>query len=80
MKTYANNIGKLYETEGFGLIESGKMYVSKKGSKLSVKDIYIDANAITPDVLVKYSFKSPDGKEGEETNRYTVFVDMIRNS
>jgi hypothetical protein len=80
MKNYTAHVGKLYEEEGFGLIETGKTYVSKKGSKIAIQDIFIDANALVPDVYVKYTFESPEGQKGEEKNRFTVVVDMIRNS
>ena len=80
MKKYKENIDKLYEQEGFGFMEAGKTYVSKKGSKMTVESITIDANALVPDVVVKYKFETPEGKSGEESNRYSVFVDMIRNS
>lgn len=80
MKKYANDINKLYEQEGFGKLETGKTYVSKKGSKLTINEMYIDANSLVPDVIVDYKFLTPEGKEGEESNRYEVFVDMVRNS
>jgi hypothetical protein len=80
MKKYTPNIGKLYEEVGYGLVEIGKTYVSKKGTKISVKDIYIDASALMPDVYVKYDFETPEGQKGEEKNRFTVVIDMIRNS
>ena len=80
MRQYTQNVGKLYEEEGFGLIESGKTYVTKKGTKITITDIYIDASALVPDVYVKYDFITPDEQKGEEKNRFTVVVDMIRNS
>jgi hypothetical protein len=80
MKSYKNNIGKLYEEVGFEKIESGKTYISKKGMKLKVKDIYINASSLVPDVYVEYDYETPEGSKGEEKNRFTVVVDMLRNS
>jgi len=81
MKKYTTEIGKLYESEaGFDKIEAGKTYTSKKGSTLTIKEIYIDANSLVPDVYAVYDFKTEEGQEGSETNRFTVLVDMLRNS
>jgi hypothetical protein len=80
MKIYKDDLNKLYEAEGFGIMTIGKTYLTKKGSKITIDDIYIDANSLVPDVYVKYTFESPDAKKGTEKNRFTVLVDMIRNS
>jgi hypothetical protein len=81
MKTYTQNIGKLYEAEaGFEKIENGRTYISKKGTKLKIKSIYINASSLVPDVYVDYDYETTDGQKGEEKNRFSVVVDMLRNS
>jgi hypothetical protein len=81
MKTYTQNIGKLYEAEaGFEKIENGRTYISKKGTKLKIKSIYINASSLVPDVYVDYDYETADGQKGEEKNRFSVVVDMLRNS
>lgn len=81
MKKYTSEIGKLYESEaGFTKIEIGNTYTSKKGTKLTIKNIYIAATSLVPDVYVDYDFETQDGQKGEENNRFSVVVDMLRNS
>jgi hypothetical protein len=79
MKKYTQTISKLYEAVGYERIEEGKTYVTSKGDKVEVKDIFIDATNEIPEVYVDYAFEMKDGKSGSETNRYTVLVDMLRN-
>jgi hypothetical protein len=81
MKKYTANIDKLYEAEaGFEKLEAGKAYTSKKGTTITIKSMVIDANSMVPDVFVNYKFETIEGQRGEETNRFTVVVDMLRNS
>ena len=80
MKKYTQQIGKLYETVGFEKIENGKTYVTAKGGKVSVKNIYIDATQQIAEAYVDYEFETQEGQKGTETNRFSVVVDMIRNS
>lgn len=81
MKKYTSNFNKLFEAEaGFEKIERTKTYISKKGTKLKINDIYIDANSLVPDVYVDYDFETQEGQKGTEKNRFTVVVDMLRNS
>jgi len=81
MKKYTSTIARLYESEaGFIKIESGETYLSKRGTKLRISNIFIDASSQIPDVYVEYSFETEDGQKGEEKNRFTVVVDMLRNS
>lgn len=81
MKTYSDNIGKLYESAaGFGKIVIGETYVSKKGDRYTVKEIYIAAEAMKPDVNVVYDFETKGGETGSEENGFTIFVDMLRNA
>lgn len=79
MKKYSENIEKLYENVGFEKIEKGKIYVTQKGGKVTINDIFIDAVEQNPEVYVDYAFELVDGKTGTETNKYGVVVDMIRN-
>jgi hypothetical protein len=81
MKKYTSTISKLYEAEsGFEKISIGKEYVSKKGNKFKVLDIYVHASSLVPDAYVTYEFETLEGQKGEEINRFMVFVDMLRNS
>lgn len=81
MKSYSKHIGKLYEAEaGFEKIVSGETYVSKTGNKYKINEIYINAKASKPDVIVDYDFETSDGQKGTEQNPFTVVVDMLRNS
>lgn len=79
MKKYTENISKLYETVGFEKIEKGKTYVTSKGGKVTVDDIFIDATQELAEAFVNYKFEDIDGKTGSETNRFTVVVDMLRS-
>jgi len=79
MKKYTTSIGKLYESVGFEKIEKGKTYVTQRGGKVEIKDIFIDATQEVAEAYVTYSFETQDGKQGEETNRFGVVVDIIRN-
>lgn len=81
MKSYTTGIGKLYESEaGFDKLEIGNTYTSKKGTKITIKNVIIDAYSLVPDVMVYYEYESEEGQKGEEHNRFTVVVDMLRNS
>lgn len=79
MKKYTQNIEKLYETVGFEKIEKGKTYITGKGGKVTVEDIYIDATNEQAETYVSYDFETSEGQKGKETNRFSVLVDMIRN-
>lgn len=79
MRKYTTSIGKLYEAVGFEKIEKGKTYITQKGGKVEITDIFIDATQETPEAYVTYSFEAQDGQKGEETNRFGVVVDIIRN-
>jgi len=79
MKTYSKNISKLYESVGFEKIEKGKTYTTAKGGKVSINDIFIDATLTVPDAYVSYSFETQEGQKGNETNRFSVVVDILRN-
>lgn len=79
MKKYTENIGKLYENVGFEKIESGKTYITQKGGKVIIKNIFIDATQEIAEAYVTYEFESQDGQKGEETNRFGIVVDIIRN-
>lgn len=79
MKKYTESISKLYETVGFEKIESGKTYVTQKGGKVTIKDIFLDATQEVAEAYVNYEFETQDGQKGAETNRFNVVVDMIRN-
>jgi len=80
LKKYSS-IEKLNEAEaGFTTIKVGDTYTSKKGMKMTIKEIFINAESLAPDAYVSYSFETQDGQTGEETNRFTVVVDMLRNS
>jgi hypothetical protein len=79
MKKYTQNIEKLYETVGFEKIEKGKTYVTGKGGKVTVNDIYIDATNELAEAYVSYEFETNEGEKGKETNRFSVVVDMIRS-
>ena len=78
MKKYTQSIEKLYETVGFEKIEKGKTYVTGKGGKVTVEDIFIDATNETAEAYVSYEFETNEGEKGKETNRFSVVVDMIR--
>ena len=79
MKKYTQNISKLYEAVGFEKIEKGKTYLTSKGGKVIVKDIFIDATQQLAEAYVNYDFESSEGKSVSETNRFSVVVDMLRN-
>jgi hypothetical protein len=79
MKKYTTSIGKLYENVGFEKIESGKTYTTQKGGKVTIKSIFIDATQEVPEAYVTYDFETQEGQKGEETNRFGVVVDVIRN-
>jgi hypothetical protein len=79
MKKYTTNIGKLYENVGFEKIEAGKTYTTQKGGKVTVKSIFIDASQEVPEAYATYEFETQDGQQGEETNRFGIVVDVIRN-
>lgn len=79
MKKYTDNISKLYENVGFEKIEKGKTYTTQKGGKVTIKDIFIDATQEAAEAYVTYEFDTQDGQKGEETNRFGVVVDFIRN-
>lgn len=79
MKKYTTSIGKLYETAGFEKIEKGKTYLTAKGGKVTINDIFIDATQEVSEAYVSYSFETQDGQKGSETNRFGVVVDMLRN-
>lgn len=79
MKKYTENISKLYETVGFEKIESGKTYTTQKGGKVTIKNIFIDATQEVSEAYVTYQFETQDGQKGEETNRFSIVVDVIRN-
>lgn len=81
MKPYSEHISKLHEAENaIKKIAVGKTYVSKKGNKLTINEIFIDAQSMNPDVMVVYSFETENGQKAIEENRFTVVVDMLRNS
>jgi hypothetical protein len=80
MKKYTQDINKLYETVGFEKLEKGKTYVTSKGGKVTVKDIYVDASQEIAEAYINYDFETQEGQKGTETNRFNVVVDMIRNS
>lgn len=79
MRKYTENISKLYENVGFEKIESGKTYTTQKGGKVTIKDIFIDATQEIAEAYVTYEFETQDGQKGEETNRFGIVVDVIRN-
>jgi hypothetical protein len=79
MKTYTQSIGKLYETVGFEKIEKGKTYLTAKGGKVVVNDIFIDATQELAEAYVNYDFETQEGQKGSETNRFSVVVDMLRS-
>ena len=79
MKKYSENISKLYENVGFEKIENGKTYITQRGGKVTIKDIFIDATQETAEAYVTYDFESQEGKNSAETNRFGVVVDLIRN-
>ena len=79
MKKYTENISKLYETVGFEKIEKGKTYLTSKGGKVIVNDIFIDATQELAEAYVNYKFETSDGQEGTETNRFSVVVEMLRS-
>lgn len=79
MKKYTQNIEKLYETVGFEKIEKGKTYITAKGGKVTIDDIYIDATNELAETYVSYEFETNEGNTGKETNRFSVVVDMIRS-
>jgi hypothetical protein len=79
MKKYTDNIAKLYETVGFEKIEQGKTYVTAKGGKVTIDNIYVDATQEIAEAYVAYSFETQEGQKGNETNRFSVVVDMLRN-
>ena len=79
MKKYTENISKLYETVGFEKIEKGKTYLTSKGGKVVINDIFIDATQELAEAYVNYKFETNDGQEGTETNRFSVVVDMLRS-
>lgn len=79
MKKYSVDF-KLNESVGFERIERNKTYTTKSGGKVIIKDIYIDANSMIPDTYVVYDFESSTGEKVQETNRFTVLVDLIRNT
>ena len=78
MKKYTQSIEKLYETVGFEKIEKGKTYITGKGGKVTVEDIYIDATNEQAETYVSYEFETSEGERVKETNRFGVVVDMIR--
>lgn len=65
-------------SQGFEKISIGLTYTSAKGNKMTIKDIYIDANSLVPETYVVYNYETVEGKKGEEQQRFTVFVDMLR--
>jgi len=79
MKKYTTNIEKLYETVGFEKLESGKTYLTARGGKVTIDDIFIDATQELAEAYVTYKFETEDGQKGTETNRFSVVVDMLRN-
>jgi len=79
MKKYTQNIGKLYENVGFEKIEAGKTYTTQKGGKVTIKSIFIDATQEVAEAYVTYNFETQEGQRGEETNRFGIVVDVIRN-
>ena len=79
MKKYVNEIGKLYEQVGFGKLETGKAYVTKKGSKLTISNIFIDASALVPEAMVEYTSDTSEGKTEKHVDKLEIFVDKIRN-
>ena len=78
MKKYTTNIGKLYETVGFEKIEKGKTYITGKGGKVIVEDIFIDATQQLAEAYVTYNFEDVEGKKEKETNRFSVLIDLLR--
>jgi hypothetical protein len=80
MKKYTTDIAKLYETVGYEKIEKGKTYVTAKGGKVKVNDIYIDATQASPETYVVYEYETTEGNKGSETNHFGVVVEMLRNS
>ena len=78
MKKYTHSIEKLYETVGFEKIEKGKTYITAKGGKVIVEDIYIDATNEQAETYASYEFETSEGEKGKETNRFSVLVDLIR--
>jgi hypothetical protein len=79
MKKYTENIEKLYENVGFEKIEAGKTYTTQKGGKVTIKSIFIDATQEVSEAYVTYDFETQEGQKGEETNRFGIVVDVIRN-
>jgi len=78
MRTYSNDIQKLYEAIGYEKIEVGKTYTTEKGDKVAVKNIYIDATNEDAVVYAEYEIETVTGEKSTEINRYNVLVDIIR--
>jgi len=64
---------------GYDNMTVGGTYTSKKGNKMKILSIHIDASSLVPDVFVNYEYTTSDGKTGKEENRFSVFIDMLRN-
>lgn len=70
--TKTRNIRKIRIGDEFLFLgESNKLY--------KILDIYVASVNINPEVRVKYSFKTIDGKEGEEENTLHFFLNYIFN-
>lgn len=79
MKKYTTSIGKLYENVGYEKIEAGKTYTTQRGGKVTIKSIFIDATQEAAEAYATYEFETQEGQKGEETNRFGIVVDVIRN-
>ena len=80
MRKYTSDISKLYENIGYEKIEKGKTYTTAKGAKLTINDIFIDATSEMADAYVSYNLEKTEGEKVDETNRFGVVVDLLRNS
>ena len=80
MKKYSVSVHKLYEAVGFEKLEKGKSYTSKKNTKVSIEDMYIDATQEVPVTMIKYSFETQSGQKGNLTAPLEDIIETIRNN
>ena len=58
---------------------AGKTYTTQRGGKVTIKNIFIDATQEIAEAYATYEFETQEGQKGEETNRFGIVVDVIRN-